>query len=75
MLIHENEIGEEEWAVLAGKALWDGEELQIDRDPNHEPFSVPDHALDRLRPVPEEVCDDADPGEYESMGLSWPEIG
>ena len=50
-----DEAGEEEWAVLAGRGVWDGEDLRVSRGAGRTPFLVPHHALARLRPVQDEV--------------------
>lgn len=55
LLNGQDEAGEEEWAVLAGRAVWDGEKLRVDRGSGRKPFPAPYHALDRLKPVQDEV--------------------
>ena len=55
LLNGQDEAGEEEWAVLAGRGVWDGEDLRVSRGAGRTPFLVPHHALARLRPVQDEV--------------------
>ena len=57
LLFHEDEQGEEHWAVAAGAARWDGSALVLDLGPGRAPFEVPEDALPRVRPVPEAARD------------------
>jgi hypothetical protein len=48
---------DQDYAVITGTALWNDNVLRVDFGQNEPLFTVPKYALDRLRPVNDEVRD------------------
>jgi hypothetical protein len=64
LMIAETPGGEDEWAFFEGIASWDGGQLVIDRGPGNRPFTVPEDALGRVRPVDQKFRQVFEKAEY-----------
>jgi hypothetical protein len=63
LILGTSATGKDEWGVLTGIAHWDGSSLTVDCGPDKPAFPVPHNAIQRIKPVSEnmrEVLDGAD---------------
>jgi hypothetical protein len=57
VLMRKDEVGDDDWAVMEGRAVVRGEELYLERAAGQPLFPVPSDAIERIRPVDEDLKD------------------